>query len=156
MSDTQNHATIERYFSAFAARDGATMGDCYTPDAHFSDPVFDLDGAEIGAMWRMLCSRASDLRVESSNLRADESDGSAEWQAWYTFSSTGRAVHNVVHSKFRLSQGLIVGQTDQFPFWRWSRQALGLPGLLLGWTPLIRNKVRQTARASLAQYMRPR
>lgn len=154
MSDPRNLSTIERYFSAFASRDGKAMSDCYAPDARFRDPVFELRGAEIGAMWQMLCSRATDLRIESSNLRAGESDGSADWQAWYTFSTTGRAVHNVVSSRFRLAQGRIVEQTDHFPFWRWSRQALGMPGLLLGWTPLIRNKVRQTARASLAHYMK--
>jgi hypothetical protein len=38
--------------------------------------------------------------------------------------------------------------------WRWSQQALGMKGLLLGWTPLVRNKVQQTAAASLTDFAR--
>jgi hypothetical protein len=30
---------------------------------------------------------------------------------------------------------------------------LGAPGLLLGWTPMLRNKVRATAAANLATYL---
>jgi hypothetical protein len=40
---------------------------------------------------------------------------------------------------------LIVEHVDRFNFWRWSRQALGLPGLVLGWTPVLRKKVGTTA-----------
>ena len=129
------------------------MAACYQPDATFSDPVFELRGAEVGAMWRMLCSRAHDLRVEASGIVVDGDDGRADWQAWYTFSSTGRPVHNIVHSRFRLADGLIASQVDAFAFWRWSRQALGPVGLMLGWTPLVRDKVRAEARASLERFL---
>ena len=44
------------------------MAACYAPNAHFIDPVFELQGAEIGAMWTMLCERGSDLRVESRDV----------------------------------------------------------------------------------------
>ena len=60
-----NDALIQRFYAAFAARDGETMAACYAPDATFSDPVFtDLRGEEPGAMWRMLTGRADDLEVE--------------------------------------------------------------------------------------------
>ena len=81
MSAAENLATLKRFHAAFAARDGAAMGDCYGTDATFRDPVFDLAGKDIGAMWRMLCSRGVDLRVESSNLEASAETGSAEWEA---------------------------------------------------------------------------
>ena len=41
-------------------------------------------------MWRMLCGRATDLRVEHSEVEAEGDEGSAHWEAYYTF-STGRA-----------------------------------------------------------------
>src|SRR5436190_2219712 len=45
-----NDALIQRFYAAFAARDGAAMAACYAPDATFSDPVFtDLKGEEPGA-----------------------------------------------------------------------------------------------------------
>ena len=144
---------VERLHAAFSRRDGAAMAACYRADATFSDPVFELRGTDVGAMWRMLCARASDLRVESSGLVVNGDEGRADWQAWYTFSATGRAVHNVVHSRFRLADGLIANQVDVFPFWRWSRQALGPIGLALGWTPLVRSRVRRDARASLERFL---
>ena len=152
MSDPRRDL-ITRFHAAFAKRDGDAMSACYARDATFTDPVFDLRGGDIGAMWRMLCSRGADLRVESSNLSTDGDTGSADWQAWYTFSTTGRPVHNIVHSRFRFADGLIVEQIDAFDFWRWSRQALGPPGVLLGWTPLVRNKVRANARVALDRFI---
>ncbi|HMM68796.1 MAG TPA: nuclear transport factor 2 family protein [Dokdonella sp.] len=153
MSAAENLATLKRFHAAFAARDGVAMGECYGADATFRDPVFDLAGKDIGAMWRMLCSRGLDLRVESSNLEANADSGRAEWEAWYSFSATGRPVHNIVRSEFRFNSGKISSQVDRFDFWRWSRQALGPVGALLGWTPLLRNKVQANARAALQQFM---
>ena len=50
-------------------------------------------------------------------------------------------------------EGLIATQRDRFDFWAWSRQALGPPGLLLGWTPMLKTKVRAGAAKNLAAYM---
>lgn len=152
MTVSENRVVLERFHAAFAARDGATMSACYHADARFNDPVFDLKGQEIGAMWRMLCTRGKDLRVESTNLLIDNETGSADWQAWYSFSATGRSVHNRVHSRYRFAEGRIIEQVDTFSFIAWSRQALGPVGLLLGWTPFLRNKVRANARAGLNQF----
>lgn len=145
---------IERFYGAFAQRDGAAMEACYAPDVHFSDPVFtDLHGPEAGAMWRMLTERATDLRVELLEHQADGDQGSAHWRASYTFSQTGRAVVNDVHASLRFDDGLIADHVDDFDFHRWARQALGPSGLLLGWTPPLRNAVRRRARAGLDEYL---
>jgi hypothetical protein len=143
---------IERFYAAFGECDGAAMSACYAPAAHFSDPVFpDLNGDEPGAMWRMLTSQATDLRIELLEHTAD----AAHWRAFYTFSQTGRPVENDVRARFRLDrEGLIADHKDEFGFHRWARQALGPPGLLLGWTPLLRSKVRSNAAKSLASFMR--
>jgi ketosteroid isomerase-like protein len=154
---TTNDALIERFYSAFNERDGDAMAACYAPGVRFSDPVFpDLRDQEAGAMWRMLTSQASDLRIELLEHTADGDRGSARWLAHYTFSQTGRPVVNDVRASFRFEDGLIAEHTDDFHFHRWARQALGLPGLLLGWTPIIRNAVRRKARASLEAFMKDR
>lgn len=152
---THPHAAlIDRFYQAFAARDAAAMGDCYADRVRFSDPVFvDLEGERARAMWRMLCARGADLEVVHSGVSADDTTGEAHWEAWYTFSGTGRRVHNVIDARFRFADGAIVEHVDTFDFYRWSRQALGLPGMLLGWTPLLRNKVRATAGAQLERFM---
>lgn len=145
---------LDRFYSAFAQHDHAAMAACYHAGAHFSDPVFpDLDEAQVRGMWRMLLTSGTDLRITYEVLQADVTKGKVRWEAWYTFSRTGRKVHNVVTSEFDLKDDLILVQHDQFDFWRWSRQALGTSGILMGWTPIVRNKVQAMAAAGLRKAM---
>jgi ketosteroid isomerase-like protein len=150
-----DQSLIERFYSAFAARNGAEMESCYAPDVTFSDPVFqDLHGPEAGAMWRMLTERATDLRVDLLERGAEGDHGTAHWQAHYTFTQTGRPVVNDVRATFRFGDdGLIVEHGDEFDFYRWARQALGTRGVVLGWTPLVRSAVRRRARQGLDEFM---
>ncbi len=148
-----NAELIERFYAAFAAKDGATMAACYGPNASFSDPVFiDLRGEEPGAMWQMLTGRSKDLEVSLSEHQAAGERGAAHWLADYTF-STGRRVHNDVRAEFRFEDGLIAEHRDSFSFYAWARQALGPVGLALGWTPLLRQKVQRQARAGLDEFL---
>jgi ketosteroid isomerase-like protein len=148
-----NARLVQSLYDALGRRDGAAMAGCYASGASFSDPVFPaLCGAEVGAMWRMLCTRAEGIRVEVAGIVADEASGRADWQAWYAFSGTGRPVHNVIHAEFRFRDGRILTHVDDFDLWRWSRQALGAPGLLLGWSPLLRRKLRAQAASSLQKF----
>jgi uncharacterized protein len=149
-----NEVLLDRFYAAFAARDGDGMAACYAPGATFSDPVFPgLRDPEPGVMWRMLTGRASDLEVELLERHAQDAHGTARWRARYTFTQTGRPVVNEVRSEFRFEDGAIAEQRDSFDFHRWSRQALGPVGLLLGWTPLLRSSVRRRARAGLEEFM---
>ena len=148
-----NEELIERFYAAFARRDGATMAACYAPGARFSDPVFtSLRHDEPGAMWRMLTGRAKDLEVTLVEHQAADERGSAHWLADYTF-STGRRVHNDVRAEFRFEHGLIAEHQDSFSFYAWARQALGPTGLALGWTPILRTKVRREARSGLDDFL---
>jgi ketosteroid isomerase-like protein len=148
-----NAAVIERFYAAFARRDGAGMAACYTPDVVFYDPVFlGLEAREPGAMWRMLTERGKDLEVRLLEHAGDGDAGTAHWSADYTF-STGRKVHNDVHARFLFRDGLISDHRDSFDLWGWTRQALGVPGVLLGWSPLIQKAVRRKARAGLDAFM---
>ena len=150
-----NEAVIQRFYTCFQARDAAGMAACYHPDAVFSDAVFgQLRGPEVAAMWAMLCARAKDLDVRFSGVEADAERGKAHWDADYTFTQTGRRVHNSIDASFLFRDGAIIRHEDRFSFWRWARQALGPAGLALGWTPLLRSRVRSTARGGLAAYMR--
>jgi ketosteroid isomerase-like protein len=150
---TENDALIQTFYAAFGAGDGVRAAACYSPDVRFSDPVFpDLHGPQAGAMWRMLTTRSTDLRLELLEHQATEDRGSARWLAHYTFSQTGRPVVNDVRASFRFADGLIVEHIDSFGFHRWARQALGPPGLLLGWTPIIRSAVRRRAADSLQAF----
>jgi ketosteroid isomerase-like protein len=148
-----NEALIRRFYERFQARDAAGMAACYHPQVIFSDPAFgELRGEDAGAMWAMLTGRATDLDVVCDHAEGSEDAGFARWHARYTFTQTGRTVLNRIEARFRFKDGLIVQHDDRFSFWRWSRQALGPVGLLLGWTPLLQNKVRGTARRGLEAF----
>lgn len=149
-----NAALVERFYRAFQARDAAAMGACYHPAIVFSDPVFPgLRGREAGAMWAMLCARAQDLAIDLGEVHADDARGRAHWEARYTFSPTGRRVHNAIDAAFEFRDGLIARHVDRFGFWRWARQALGPAGWALGWTPMLRSRVRSQARRGLAAFL---
>ena len=155
-----NEQTLTRFYDAFAALDAATMASCYAEDVTFDDPVFSLRGRrEAGGMWHMLCAATrvtgrDAWGLEFSDIHADANTGRAHWEADYRFSATGRLVHNRIDAEVTFDpQGLIATHRDRFDFWAWSRQALGTPGLLLGWTPMLRHKVRTQAAANLRKFL---
>ena len=149
-----NAQLLENFYNAFAARDYAAMQACYGPSAQFQDAVFTLRGKAIGAMWHMLLGGGeSDLQATHRDVQADEAAGHAHWEARYTFSTTGRKVHNVIEAEFQFREGRIAVHRDHFSFWRWSSQALGPTGLLLGWTPFVRSQVRAAAARRLERFI---
>src|SRR6185295_343188 len=153
MSADANKELIERFYAAFGRCDGAAMTARYAPNAHFRDPAFgDLEGEEVGAMWRMLTGRASDLKIELHEHDAGEDSGSAHWIARYTF-STGRSVVNDIQAKFRFADGLIVDHVDDFDFRIWAKQALGPMGNLVAVLPPLRKRARAQARGQLEEFI---
>jgi ketosteroid isomerase-like protein len=148
-----NASLIEEFYSAFQQLDAERMAQCYADDVRFSDPAFpDLRGREASDMWRMLASRARDFSLRFDSVQADDSRGSAHWVATYTFTQTGRTVVNDIQASFEFKDGKIVRHTDRFDMWTWSRQALGIKGWLLGWTPLVRKAVQAQAAKGLAHF----
>lgn len=101
----------------------------------------------------MLVERGKgEIKIDFENVSADEQKGSADWTAKYLFSQTGRNVVNKIHAEFEFKDGKIIKHHDTFDIWKWSKQALGLSGLLLGWSPFVKNKIRQNALKSLRKY----
>lgn len=148
-----NGQLLTRFYEAFQRKDAAAMGACYHDDAVFMDPAFGkLSAEEARAMWTMLLGRSKGLELSFEVLHADDGSGSVRWEAHYPFSKTGRPVHNVVEAQFGFHEGLILAHRDRFDLWRWSRQALGLPGLLLGWTPFLKRRIQSEARGQLAAF----
>ena len=146
---------ITNFYSAFQKKDYEKMNACYAQDIIFNDPAFGiLQGDEVRAMWKMLCKNAKDFSLTFSNIQLlDEEYATCNWIAHYSFSKTGRKVVNNVKAHMRIEAGLITEQTDQFNIWTWSRQALGLPGVILGWSNYMKSKIQKNARKSLGQFM---
>lgn len=151
---TPNESTIIKFYTAFANGDANEMRICYHPNVKFRDPAFGLlSGNEVCQMWAMLIKRSKgSLKIEFSEVEANEHMGSARWIASYRFSKTNRNVVNSIAAKFHFQDGLIIKHTDDFDIWKWAKQALGIKGLLLGWTGFMQKKIQEQARMSLKVY----
>ncbi|MEZ5184919.1 MAG: nuclear transport factor 2 family protein [Candidatus Nanopelagicales bacterium] len=144
---------IQRFYDCFGERDAQGMAACYADDVVFRDPAFgELHGERARDMWRMLCRNGKDLQVVASGIEAAGGSGRAHWEAHYTFTPTGRKVHNVVEARFLLRDGLIVRHEDRFSFGDWSAQAFGPIGAVLGRTPLLPFVMRRLANRQLDQF----
>ena len=159
-SKLASRTTLTRFYNAFAHLDPDTMALCYAPDVGFQDEIFTLQGSDqVMAMWRMLCASAkasgrADWKLNYRVVSVDADTGQLQWNAQYRFGKVQRPVHNHIQAMFRFNAaGQITQHHDQFDFWQWSRQALGLPGLLLGWSPLLRRQVRAKALHGLNRYI---
>lgn len=149
-----NAHLITTFYRAFADGDAEGMIDCYHADVVFEDPAFGrLEGERARAMWRMLLSSDGNPRIHFSDVEANDTTGSAEWMAHYQFGAKKRNVVNMVVANFRFQDGLIIEHTDTFDLWAWSRQALGLNGLLLGWSGFMRNQIQATTKERMDRFM---
>lgn len=150
-----NEQLIHQFYTCFNNKDYKGMQACYADQATFSDAVFkNLNSNQVKAMWQMLILKGKDMRIEFSQISANEKTGKAHWDAYYTFSSTGKKVINKIDASFEFENGKIVKHTDNFNFYTWAKQALGTTGLLLGWTGFLKNKIQTTAMANLQKFMK--
>ena len=150
-----NEALITKFYSAFGELDYAAMCDCYSDHAIFNDPVFGiLIGREVSAMWEMLCRNAKEFSLQFSDIELlDEEYATCKWTATYLFSRTGRKVVNHIKAYMRIQEGRITEHTDHFDLWKWSRQAFGFTGIMLGWTRPFKNRIRISSKKSLDRFM---
>ncbi len=159
----QHRQLIIDFYSAFQRQDWQAMADCYHAELSFSDPIFDqLDQHQASHMWHMLCESATDLVLHFDQVWADDRSGSARWIAEYSYPQRGRKgvkhrqVRNEIFAQFQFQDGQICRHSDHFSFWRWSSQALGPVGALLGWSGSFRRKVQQQAAHSLHRFAQKR
>lgn len=151
-----NEQLIHKFYTAFANSDAITMCECYHDTIQFQDPAFGiLKGNDACQMWRMLIEKSKgNIVIEFSDIEADEFSGTAKWVATYNFSKTNRKVVNEIYAQFQFRDNLIVKHTDHFDIWKWSKQAFGFKGLLLGWTGFMQKEIQKQAIASLKNYIK--
>ena len=151
---TTNEDTILKFYTAFSNGDAAQMCECYHANIKFSDPVFGLlKGNDVCKMWKMLLEKSKgNIKIDVSEIKADDYKGSARWVATYNFSKTNRKVVNSIYAQFQFKEGLIIKHTDDFDIWKWSKQAFGLKGILLGWTGFMQKRIQKQALSALNKY----
>ena len=148
---------IKTFYTALNNCDGPTMASCYHDAIVFEDPAFGvLKGERAKAMWLMLCESQNEtsFNVEFSNVNANDNSGSAHWEAHYTFSKTGRKVHNKIDAKFEFKDGLIIRHTDEFDLHKWAKQALGIKGIFFGGMRFFKNKLQSQTNYMLDNYIK--
>jgi SnoaL-like domain len=131
---------LEKFYKGVENHDHLAIAACYQSNGTFKDIAFELEGKKmIQAMWHMIAK--TDLTISYEIKDTDENNGTALWTADYTFTDTGRKVHNELESNFRFSDGLILSQVDDCDPWNWGMQALGPAKGFLSWlVPAIRHK----------------
>lgn len=148
MSASQTRVLLTHLYDALARRDGDAMAALYAPHATFEDPVFRLQGSEIGRMWIGLTRRARDFGISYTIAQADSGRGTVVWSARYLFGGR-RPVVNEILSEIEIEDGRIVRQRDRFDFSSWAAQALGPPGRLFGRFRWFRKAVSRRAMRQL-------
>lgn len=150
-----NTEVIQKFYTAFQQLDYQTMNSCYSDDIVFNDPAFGLlRGEEAKSMWEMLCKNARDFSLTFSNIQLlDDEYATCNWVATYTFSKTGRRVVNNIKAFMRLKDGKIIEHSDGFKLSKWAAQALGMPGILFGWTGFMKSKIQKNARKNLVTFI---
>lgn len=154
-----NKALIEKFYSSFERLDHEGMGACYHEEVTFTDPVFpSLKGKQARAMWKMLIDALSknrgEWKLEFTDVVADEEKGSCRWDAHYTFSLTGRKVHNIITANFLFKDEKIIKHDDIFDFYRWARMAFGPVGFFLGWTQFFKRKLQRKTSERLTSFIK--
>jgi ketosteroid isomerase-like protein len=150
------HATtilLNQLFDALNQHDHRSMADCYHPEATFTDIAFDLRGKrQIHAMWHMICQ--GDIRAKFELLHSDDQKGQVSLVDDYTFSSTGRKVHNVIDSNFSFRDGRIIEHRDFCDPHAWAEMALGgASGFFAGRLHFLRSyKARKMLEVFIAQH----
>lgn len=145
----------DQFYTAFAKGDAETMTSLYAETIEFEDPVFGkLKGDQARVMWHMLLERSEgNLKIEYYIIETTQNTALVRWEARYSFSKTGRHIHNKITAHLTIENGKITTHKDVFNLWKWSQQALGFKGLLLGWTSFFRKKLQQQTRGMLEKYM---
>lgn len=147
---------VHTFYKAFSKLDAETMVGCYHKNIKFHDPAFgELNGERAKNMWRMLCNsqKNKDFKIIYSNVIANEFNGSVDWEAFYTFSKTGRKVHNLIHAQFQFQDGKIINHRDKFILQHWAKQAMGFKGWLFGNTTFFQKKLQTQTNLMLDKYI---
>ena len=149
-----NKELITKFYDSFAKGDIESMIDCYHDDIVFQDPAFGtLKGEMAKNMWRMLLTRReATTKITCTQVTETTEGGTAQWVASYIYGPKKRKVVNHVSAQMAISDEKITIHTDNFDMWKWTQQALGTTGYLLGWTSFMKGKIQHKLNTMLTKF----
>ena len=150
-----NQELIAQFYTSFSNGKVKEMTECYHENIVFQDPVFGrLEGEKAFKMWEMLLSKKNkSTKISFNNIQTNSKNGSAHWTAEYTYGKANRKVINKVSAQFKFKDGKIIEHIDRFNLWKWTQQALGIIGYLIGWSPFMKNKIQRTTKKQLDDFI---
>lgn len=150
-----NTELVEQFYTAFSEGNFKKMADCYHKEIVFQDPAFGiLKGERVLKMWEMLLSRKTKTtKITCEMISTTAEKGKAEWTAAYRYGKNQRKVINHITAKFKFEEGKIIEHIDSFNLWKWTQQALGIVGYLIGWTAFMKNKIQKRTNRQLDKFI---
>ena len=147
-----NQQVIEQFYTALSNRDIKALSNCYHEEVVYSDVGFGIQkGKDAKLVWQFLMNNVDEnFMVTFSDIQANETRGSANWVAKYQFNQ--RNIENQITATFQFQNGKIIYHKDKYSLWKWSQQAFGFLGYLIGWLPLFRWLVRWQMQRTLLDY----
>ena len=146
---------VHKFYRAFAEGDAEQMVSFYHEKAHFEDPIFGkLNAQQVANMWRMLIARR-DKNTQITHKITGVNGGiiKVNWIAQYNYGPKKRKVVNHVSAQLKIVDGRIMEHTDHFDLWKWTQQAFGLPGYLLGWSSFMKMKIKGKVSLALKEFI---
>lgn len=148
----KNTELVHQFYTSFSEGNAQGMIQCYHENIVFEDPAFGkLKGEKAKAMWTMLMSKKKESEMSISFELVNENQ--ARWTATYKYGPKKAPVTNLVTAHFKFKEGKIIEHRDDFSLWKWSQQALGGSGYLLGWTGFMKSKIQATTNKLLDHFM---
>lgn len=148
-----NHLQLlQTFFTAFAKKDLNTMLDCYHENVIYDDVGFGKQkGENAKTVWRFLIKKVdANAQITFSNIQVSKDKGQANWVTKYTFNQ--QKITNKITSTFYFQDGKIIYHKDNYSLWKWSQQAYGFIGYLIGWSPIFHWLVRWQMQRILQHY----
>ena len=144
---------LNQFYSSFQKGNYMGMNACYADNIRFEDPAFGvLEGDRARSIWNMLLLKGQST-ITYDIVESTLTSGKVNWTASYKYGPHKRPVINHVNATFEISNGLIISHQDKFDLWQWSRQALGMSGLFLGWSNFMKDKIQQKTNRMLDAFM---
>ncbi len=144
---------IRNFYTALSNHDAEKMVSFYHDDIVFNDPIFGkLKGQTAKKMWYWLLENGKDMQIKYSNIEGNDAQGSATWEARYTFGIEKRPVLNRVKAYFELKDGKIIKHVDDYSLHRWATQTMGWKGKIMGGTAYFKKKLQFKSRRMLENY----
>ena len=131
------NSVLNEFFIAFTNHDVETMLSYYHKDIIYDDIGFGKQkGENAKAVWYFLLGKVDKNAVITfSNIQITKNKGQVNWTTKYTFGK--RKIINQVTATFHFKDGKIIYHKDDYSLWKWSQQAFGIVGYLIGWSWLF-------------------